>query len=65
LASLTKNLGDNYPIITEYFKKQGYSSEQFSLAYRKGIFPYEYIDSHDRFKEIELPLIHEFHSVLG
>ncbi|CAI2199566.1 13475_t:CDS:1, partial [Funneliformis geosporum] len=33
--------------------------------YRKGIFPYEYIDSHDRFKEIELPLIHEFHSVLG
>ncbi|CAI2198791.1 1259_t:CDS:2, partial [Funneliformis geosporum] len=33
--------------------------------YRKGIFPYEYIDSHDRFKETELPLIHEFHSVLG
>ncbi|CAI2193247.1 13260_t:CDS:1, partial [Funneliformis geosporum] len=47
LASLTKNLGDNHPITTEYFKKQGYSSEQISLAYRKEIFSYEYIDSHD------------------
>ncbi|CAI2188017.1 16934_t:CDS:1, partial [Funneliformis geosporum] len=44
---LTKNLGDDYPITTKYFKKQDYSSEQISLAYRKGIFPYEYIDSHD------------------
>ncbi|CAI2194113.1 4965_t:CDS:2, partial [Funneliformis geosporum] len=34
-ASLTKNLSDNHPITTEYFKKQ------------------------------ELPLIHEFHSILG
>ncbi|CAI2187501.1 8233_t:CDS:2, partial [Funneliformis geosporum] len=65
LASLTNNLGDNHPITTEYFKKQGYSSEQISLAYCKGIFLHEYIDSHDRFKETELPLIYEFHSVLG
>ncbi|CAI2173392.1 14974_t:CDS:2 [Funneliformis geosporum] len=64
LASLTKNLGNNYPITTEYFKKQSYSSEQISLAYHKGIFPHEYIDSHDQFKETELPLIHEFHSIL-
>ncbi|CAI2198312.1 852_t:CDS:1, partial [Funneliformis geosporum] len=40
-------------------------SEQISLAYRKKIFPYEYIDSHDQFKETELPPIHEFHSILG
>ncbi|CAI2174649.1 5658_t:CDS:2, partial [Funneliformis geosporum] len=44
---------------------QGYSSEQISLAYRKGIFPNEYIDPHDRFKETELPPNHEFYSVLG
>ncbi|CAI2197657.1 16022_t:CDS:2, partial [Funneliformis geosporum] len=47
-----------------YFKKQGYSSKQISLAYHKGIFPHEYITSHDRFKETELPLIQEFHSIL-
>ncbi|GBC02110.1 hypothetical protein RclHR1_04450018 [Rhizophagus clarus] len=65
LANLTKNLGDNHPITTEYFKKQGYTTEQISLAYRKGVFPYEYITSHDRFKETELPPIQEFHSVFG
>ncbi|CAI2201273.1 15795_t:CDS:2, partial [Funneliformis geosporum] len=31
--------------------------------YRKGIFSHEYIDSHDRFKETEFLLIHEFYSV--
>ncbi|CAI2187033.1 2274_t:CDS:2, partial [Funneliformis geosporum] len=65
LASLTKNFGGNHPITTEYFKKQGYSSEQISLAYHKEIFPHEYIDSHNRFKKTELPLINEFHSVFG
>ncbi|CAI2201145.1 14798_t:CDS:1, partial [Funneliformis geosporum] len=40
LATSTKNLGDDHPITTEYFKKQGYSSKQISLAYRKGIFPH-------------------------
>ncbi|CAI2194905.1 17567_t:CDS:1, partial [Funneliformis geosporum] len=64
LAFLTKNLADNHPITTEYFKKQGYSSEQNSLTYHKTIFSHEYIDFHDRFKETELPLIHEFHSIL-
>ncbi|CAI2183620.1 10777_t:CDS:1 [Funneliformis geosporum] len=64
LASLIKNLGNDHPITTTYFKKQDYSSEQISLAYRKGIFSYKYIDFHDQFKKIELPLIHEFHSVL-
>jgi len=30
----------------------------------KGIYPYDYIDSQERFKETELPPIHEFHSTL-
>src|SRR5215216_6110839 len=60
LVSLTKNLDNDHPITTEYFKKQGYSSKQISLAYRKEIFPHEYIDSHDQFKKTDLPLIREF-----
>ncbi|PKB97274.1 hypothetical protein RhiirA5_433436 [Rhizophagus irregularis] len=64
LASLTKNLGDNHPITSQYFKKLGYTEEQLALVYRKGVNPYDYIDSHDRFKETELPPIHEFHSTL-
>ncbi|CAI2194857.1 5565_t:CDS:1, partial [Funneliformis geosporum] len=30
-----------------------------------GVYPYEYIDSQDRFLETELPPIHEFHGILS
>ncbi|RIA80758.1 hypothetical protein C1645_838116 [Glomus cerebriforme] len=62
LANLTKNLGDVHPITSQHFKD--FTPDQISLATRKGIYPYDYIDSHDRFKEAELPSIHEFHSTL-
>ncbi|CAI2185100.1 17905_t:CDS:1 [Funneliformis geosporum] len=65
LVNLTKNLGDNHPITSQYFKNQGYSNRKISLVCRKGVYPYEYIDSHDRFKETKLPLIHEFHRILS
>ncbi|CAI2193630.1 6392_t:CDS:1, partial [Funneliformis geosporum] len=60
LAKLTKNLGDNHSITSQHFKKLGYTDEQLALVYRKGVYPYDYIDSHDRFQEAELPPIHEF-----
>ncbi|CAI2168831.1 5807_t:CDS:2, partial [Funneliformis geosporum] len=61
LASFTKYLGDNYPITNQYFKKLSYTEEQLALVYHKGVYPYDYIDSHDRFQEIELPPIYEFY----
>ncbi|CAG8614742.1 3281_t:CDS:2, partial [Scutellospora calospora] len=62
LANLTKNLGSNHPITSQHFKD--YSLDQISLASHKGVYPYDYIDSQERFKETELPPIHEFHSIL-
>ena len=56
LATLTKNLGGNHPIVSKYFKSQGYSDEQISLAFHKEIHCYDSIDSQDRFLETELPL---------
>jgi hypothetical protein len=63
LANLTKNLGDNHPITSQHFKN--FSSEQISLVCRKGVYPYKYIDLHDRFKETELPPIQEFYGQLS
>ena len=34
------------------------------ILLRKGVYPYEYIDSHDRFKEPFLPPIEKFYSRL-
>ena len=64
LAKLTENLGDKHPLTSRYFKSQGYTDKQISLATRKGIYPYDYIDSQDRFLETELPPIHEFSTTL-
>src|SRR5271154_6453071 len=64
LANLTKNLVGNHPITSQHFKKLGYTDEQIALVFRKGVYPYDYIDSHDRFLETDLPLFHEFHTKL-
>jgi len=62
LANLTKNLGDDHPITSQHFKD--FTSGQISLATHKEIYPYDYIDSQDRFLETELPSIYKFHSTL-
>ena len=63
LANLAKNLGADKPITKQHFAN--FSTEQIDLITRKGVYPYEYIDSHDRFKETELPPIIEFHGYLN
>jgi hypothetical protein len=62
-ANLAKNLDKDRPIITHHFAK--YTSEQIDLVCRKGVYLYEYINFHECFKETELPLIYEFHSIFG
>ena len=62
LANLTKNLGDDHSITSQHFKD--FTPRKISLATRKGIYPYDYIDSQDRFLETELPPIHEFTTTL-
>ncbi|CAG8492072.1 6627_t:CDS:2 [Scutellospora calospora] len=64
LASLTKNLSNNHPITSKHFKKLGYTKDQLDLVYRKGVYPYDYIDSQDRFLETELPPIYKFSTYL-
>lgn len=40
---------DNYKITKMHY--QNMTPEQIALVCRKGIYPYEYIDSQERFKE--------------
>ncbi|CAG8625073.1 9444_t:CDS:1, partial [Paraglomus occultum] len=53
---------ENHRITCQIYKKL--SPEQIALVCRKGVYPYEYIDSHDRFSETKLPPFHEFHGKL-
>ena len=62
LDSLVNNLtrgGGNF------FGFENYSDHQCKLLIRKGIYPYEYMDSWDRFEETTLPPVSSFYSKLN
>ena len=61
LDNLIKNLPD------EAFKytKQEFEKEQFNLMKQKGIYPYDHMDSFDRFNETKLPVQQDFYNILN
>ena len=62
LDSLTKNLVSGSK---KLFGFEDYSDLQYDLLTRKGVYPYEYINSWDRFEEIQVPPINTFYSNLN
>ena len=44
---------------------ENYSDHQCQLLIRKGIYPYEYMDSWDRFEKTTLPTVSSFYSKLN
>ena len=70
LYSLTKNLinakqGQSPSGGKKLFGFEDYSDLQYDLLTRKGVYPYEYINSWDRFGETQLPPINAFYSNLN
>ena len=47
------------------FGFEDYSELQYDLLTRKGVYPYEYVNSWDRFEETQLPPISAFYSNLN
>ena len=62
LDSLTKNSVSGGK---QLFGFEDYSGLQYNLLTRKGIYPYEYVSSWDRFEEMQLPPIEAFYSKLN
>ena len=62
LDSLTKNLVRGGK---KLFGFEDYSEIQYDLLTRKGVYPYEYVNSWDRFNETQLPPIDAFYSNLN
>ena len=61
LNKLAKNLEDDEYI---YTKKYYSDPVQFNLMKRKGVYPYDYMDSFSKFNDTELPSIENFYSQL-
>ena len=62
LDRLSSNLGDNEFI---YSPEAFPNDEQFRLMKKKGVYPYDYMDSFQRFSERSLPEIEDFYSILN
>ena len=62
LDSLTKNLVRGGKKLFEF---NYYSELQYDLLTRKGVYPYEYINSWDRFEDTQLPPIDVFYNNLN
>ena len=62
LDSLTKNLVSGSK---KLFGFEDYSDLQYNLLTRKGVYPYEYINSWDQFEETQLSPIDAFYSNLN
>ena len=62
LESLTKNLISGGK---QLFGFEDYSQLHYDLLTSKGIYPYEYMSSRDRFEETQLPPIEAFYSELN
>ena len=63
-ASLDK-LGNNLPKDDFNNLKRYYTDDKLSLLTRKGVYPYEYMDSLEKFKETKLPTREAFYSRLN
>ena len=61
LDSLTNSLVKGGQKLTGF---EDYSKDQYALLVRKGVHPYEYMTSWDRFAETQLPCKQAFHSSL-
>lgn len=67
MSSSLDKLASNLPekkYLNQYFKTN-FNNEQIELISKKGIYPYEYIDSFEKFKEASLPQIEKFYSSLN
>ena len=62
LDSLSSNLSDD----AFFYSKEAFpNDEEFRLLKRKGVYPYDYMDSFQRFSEKSLPRMEDFYSILN
>ena len=65
MATSLDKLGNNLPKDSFNNIKRYYTNDKLSLLTRKGVYPYEYMNSLERLKETQLPLKEAFHSRLN
>ena len=65
MSSSLDNLVKNLPDEALKYTYNRFKQEQFNLMKQKGIYPYDHMDSFEKFKQTELPMKEQFYSILN
>ena len=65
MSSSLSNLVNNLPIEAFKYTGEEFQGEQLSLMKKKGIYPYDYMDSFKKFEENRLPKKEDFFSLMN
>ena len=64
MSSSLDKLVSNLPAEALKYTSEQFKNEKLNLMTRKGVYPYDYMDSFDKFNKTELPTKEEFYSML-
>ena len=65
MSSSLDKLVSNLPAEALKYTSERFQKEKLNLMTRKGIYPYDYMDSFEKFNKTELPTKEEFYSILN
>ena len=65
MSSSLDKLVSNLPAEAFKYTSKKFKKEKLNLMTRKGIYPYDYMDSFEKFNKTELPTKEEFYSILN
>ena len=65
MSSILDKLVSNLPAEALKYTSKRFQKEKLNLMTRKGIYPYDYMDSFEKFNKTELPTKEEFYSILN
>ena len=65
MSSSLDNLVKNLPDEAFKYTKQEFKKEKFNLMKQKGVYPYDHMDSFQKFEKTELPTKEQFYSILN
>ena len=65
MSSSLDKLVSNLPAEALKYTNKRFQKEKFNLMTRKGVYPYDYMDSFEKFNKTELPTKEEFYSILN
>ena len=64
MASPLANLAKNLPAEKYIYTSEAFSGEKLALMKAKGVYPYDYMDSEEKFSQTQLPKRDDFYSLL-